>query len=227
MNQLIALSKTETLFQARSGFLVVGAIVTVLWLSVLVFVPEGQQPLILGLVLSLDVASVAMLFCMGLHLIENRQQVLLALGVTPLNPDVKVWSRVLLISVTTLLISSLIIIVHVPAERVLPLLAICAMNAVFFSVAGYLLVIHTPNVSQLIVRLGAVSPIWLIPYLAYFGFFNHPLLAVMPTYGLIMMFADNPEYGGVTLINFANFLCWFVVLSVWLHRAYPKVLSRS
>ncbi|AJQ95770.1 hypothetical protein [Gynuella sunshinyii] len=224
MNQWLALSKAEILFQARSGFLVVAAIVTVLWFSVLAFVPQSYSMKVLGLVLSMDVASVALLFCMGLHLLENRQKVLLAFGVTPLNFTLKVWTRVILICLVTTVISCLIVVLYVPWTELLELLFICALNSAIYAIIGYLLVIYAPNVSRLIVRIGLVSPLWLLPYLSYFELYYHPLFYLMPTFGLTMMFSDNAQYGGLSIVNMATAAFWLVVFYLWLRHAYPKAM---
>jgi fluoroquinolone transport system permease protein len=224
MNQWLALSKAEILFQARSGFLIVGVIITVLWFSVLAFVPEQYATKVLGLVLSMDVSSVALLFCMGLHLLERRQQVLQAFGVTPLVFELKVWIRIMLICTVATTISGLIVMLYVPMQELLRLLLICAMNSVIYAIIGYLIVIHSSNVSQLIVRLGLLSPLWLLPYLSYFDLFYHPLMYAVPTFGLTLMFVDNMQYGGITVINLLSFVFWLTLFYLWLHRAYPKTL---
>ncbi|WP_428239495.1 hypothetical protein [Gynuella sp.] len=225
MNQWLALSKAEILFQARSGFLVVAAIVTVLWFSVLAFIPQSYSIKVLGLVLSMDVASVALLFCMGLHLLENRQKVLWAFGVTPLQFVVKIWTRVILICLVTTIISCLIVMLYVPWTELLKLLFICALNSAIYAIIGYLLVIYAPNVSRLIVRIGLVSPLWLMPYISYFEFYYHPLFYLMPTFGLTMMFSDNAQYGGISIVNMVTSGFWLAVFYVWLRYAYPKVMT--
>ncbi|MFD2179577.1 hypothetical protein [Veronia pacifica] len=227
MNQTLALFKAELLFQTKSGFLIVGSIVTILWLCILVFIPETSVSTLLGLVLTLDVSSVALIFCMGSHLIEKRQNVLSAFSVTPLIIGNKIWTRVTLISLMTLFISSVVTLLFATPSDVVDILFVCAVNSVFFSVAGYLLAIHTNNISQLIVRLGLVSPLWLLPYLSYFDIFYHPAFYLAPSFGMTMMIATHSQYGGITIPNLLSALFWLLSFSCWLQYAYPRSLSRS
>ena len=225
MKQWLALSKAEVTFQARSGFLVVAAVVTLLWFSVLAFIPQKYSVTVLGLVLSMDVASVALLFCMGLHLLENRQKVLLAFGVTPLRFVAKVWTRIILICLVTTVISCLIVVLYLPWTQVLTLLFVCALNSTAYAIIGYLLVLHTSNVSSLIVRIGLVSPFWLFPYISYFELYYHPFFYLMPTFGLTMMFSENGQYGGLSVVNFITSGLWLTVFYLWLQHSYPKALE--
>lgn len=227
MNAFVILCKAEAQLQWRSGFFIAAVVIAIIWSAVLYFVPAEFVGSSLGLVLSLDISSIALLSCIGLHILEIRQNVANALLVTPMNVRAKLLARVSVISVLSSVTGFIISYPYVSGMHLPLLFIICFCNSLLYAVVGYLLALYKPNISSVIVRLGIVTPIWLLPYLAYLNLYSNVALGVLPTYGVTQLFdVLDGTSGYVHVFHILSWLFWFCFFSAWLERKYRYLVTR-
>lgn len=225
MSAFHALLAAEIKLQNRAGFLFVIVIVTSLWFVILKFIPEEYLDKSLGLVLSLDISSVALLSCIGLHLLDVRLRVLDALLVAPVNIALKILARIVITGLLAALAGLVISLPYVSVANLPTLFFICLLNSLLYGVAGSLLAVYQPSISRIFVSMGLVTPIWLATYLPYLGLYTHDFLVFLPSYGATQMFIRDGGYV-VSLSNLFSWITWFVFLSVWLIVKYRPLVSR-
>lgn len=226
MNAFQALLMTEFRLQKRAGFLFVIGIVTCLWLIILTFIPDTHLRHLLGLVLSLDISSVALLSCIGLHLLDIRLKVVNALLVAPVNILLKLWVRVGVTALLAALTGLIVSLPHVASADYAMLFFICLLNSLLYGVAGSLLAAYQPSISGIFVSMGLATPVWLAAYLPYLGLYSHDLLMLLPTYGATQMFVYESHYR-ISWVNFLSWSVWFALLSAWLYIKYRPLVARS
>lgn len=227
MKSFFALVKTETQLQWRSGFFLVAMIITILWSVILQFVPDQYVNKSLGLVLSLDVASIALLSCIGMHILEMRQNVANALLVTPMDVPLKIAARIGFVSILSAVTSLVIAFPFVAAFDLLLLFLVSFCNSLLYSVIGYLLAAFQPNISRIIVSLGFITPIWFLPYLEYLNLYSHPALSILPTYGITQMFGLLDAKNTVHPLHLVSWLLWFAFFGTWLIARYRSLVIKG
>lgn len=208
--------KYDIKFQIRHGFYYAYAIVSILYVILLRLVPTGARDYLSVLVLFTDPTVLGFFFIGGIILLEKDQSILASLFVTPMRAREYILSKLLTLSLLSL-ISSAVIVVFSSSERINPAMLIFAVvpSSTFFTLMGIALAARIRTLNQYIIA----STIYLIPFiLPIFGFlrlFDLPIYHVLPGYGSLVLLK-----GVFSPLAPASFLYSIILLLVWNIIAY-------
>lgn len=226
MNALSALLLAEARLYWRQGFLAAALVLSLVWAALLHLAPVGDRLYWFGLVASLDVTAMGLLFGFGLGLLDQQQGVLTAWRLTPVRAGWFTLARALMLGL--LLLSSLVLLALLTLytepwwTRLPGLVLLSGQAALVGIVCGRLL----RDINQFIVLMVVTTPLWALPYPGYSGWIGGPLPWLWPFSGGLFWFTPEPWARPLALAATASgALAWWL-LSLWLaERFAPRHLG--
>ena len=219
MNELL---KKEITLQWRQGFWLVYFVFTVIYVAVLLNLPEKNRMLVSLILILTDTTMLGVIFIGALVLLEKQQDVILSLFVTPLEPSRYIWSKTLSLSLIAVTMSTL---VYLPVWQfsayTLLLLACIAFTAATFVLLGLGLAARVDTINQYFGLQMGVSMLLILPVIPYLLLDQHPLFLFLPYVASLdlMLGARNP-------LPLWRIILDVILLVTWGYVAYRYALRR-
>jgi fluoroquinolone transport system permease protein len=186
MNAFLSLLTTELKFQWRHGFVIAAGILTLVWVLLLSLLPDSLSAFWFGIVAILDISSIGLLFGFGLGVLDNSQESLIAVRLTPVKSWVISFARVtslsLLMVITLLLLGFLIL--ETPDSFLLGIGIL--LLSVFFSVVGVTTARRFNTVNQFMIFFAISGVIWAVPALYFADILTSNFWLAFPSSGAVI-----------------------------------------
>lgn len=216
MKALPALLRAEGLLFWRQGFVAAALALSLVWATLLHLLPTDTRLFWFGLVASLDVTAMGLLFGFGLGLLDQQQGVAQAWRLTPVPAFFFSLARTLVLSLLLMLSLVLLAALTLTAELWLARLPGFALMSVQASLIGIVCGRLLRNINQFILLMTVTGPFWALPFFGYAGWLNGPLPWLWPLSASLFWLMDNPWQTPVLLTALTlGGLFWWAV-SFWL-----------
>lgn len=163
-------------FQMKYGFYFLYAFITVIYITVLSFVPPVAKAKVSAVIIFTDPATLGLFFMGAIILLEKSQRVLSSLAVSP----IKLWEYIFAKVVSLALISTLVgvIIGAVSGTQNMMLVTVGTFfGSILFSLIGISIATKVSNLNQfLLVTVPIMLALMLPPLAELFGY-SHPAFA--------------------------------------------------
>ncbi len=207
------LLRTEVRLLRRFHVVAATAIVSALWLGVLLVVPADARRLVVPVVLLTDVAALGFLFVPALLVLERMEGVEAALRLTPTRMVERVGVRVATTTALSLLAGAVVVIGAGLPDLAPRLVAVTTMS-LLFGLLATVVIGAAATLTTMLVRAPAVAVPLLAPALVRLvGLADVPLLDVSPVTSAVDMLRGHPHWGGLIWQ-----LAWVTTLAVVVAR---------
>jgi fluoroquinolone transport system permease protein len=202
-------------FQWRQGFYWAYALITTIYVVLLSFLPVSYKPMMAVLIVFSDPSALGFFFIGGIILLEKGQSVIHTVFVTPLRIQEYILSKVLSLSLLSLLSSS---IIHIAAlgwgSLSLSFLMGVFLTSCFFTLIGLGIAVRCQTLNGFFLT-SMYTVIFMIPLLGYLEVFDSPLYYVLPTQATLIMLSANSEP-----LSALTFMACFIILGIWILLGY-------
>ncbi|NHZ71924.1 MAG: ABC transporter permease [Aquificales bacterium] len=220
MTRLRATMQWDVRLQWRNGFYYAAIAVVVVWLLIANQIPTETLVWLLPMMLMGNLIIGTFYFMGGLVLLEKEEGSLEARATTPLRPAEYLAAKAATLTGLTVLESSLIVIVSYGfGVNWLVLLAGVVETAVFFCLAGFIVVARYDSVNQYLLPSILYVSLLGLPLGAYLAGWNHWLLILHPMQATLTLLEGawqplNWWQTGYGLVYPALCIAWLAHLSL-------------
>ncbi|MGF1473366.1 MAG: fluoroquinolone transporter permease [Rubrobacteraceae bacterium] len=227
MSRFASTVKLDLLLQQRYGFYYAGAFVTVVWISLLLPLPDALLELAVPFVVFTDLAVVGFFFIAGMVLFEKGEATLFALISTPLRFREYLASKLLTLTALALAISLVVAVVGYGIEFNLVLFLLGVIFASLISaLVGFITVAPFSSISSYLVPSSLVLVLLGLPVFFYFGLWTNPVFYLFPTQGSLLLLGGAFVPGSLAAWQIAYALAygslWTIGLAFVAHKAFDR-----
>lgn len=225
MSRLASAVRLDLLLQKRYGFYYAGAFVTVVWVALLLPLPDQLLGLAVPLIVFADLAVVGFFFIAGMVLFEKGEETLFALISTPLRFREYLASKLLTLTALALVISLVVAVagygfVFNPAL----FLAGVILASLISALVGFITVAPFDSISSYLVPSSLLLTLLGLPVFYFLGLWQNPIFYLLPTQGALLLlgdaFAPNPPSVWRIVYALTYGILWIAGLSLLAHRAF-------
>lgn len=184
MKRLISTMVCDVQLQFRNGFYYAAGVVALFWMLALSQVPAASLGWLMPAFILSNLLINTFYFIAGLILLEKEEGTLMAQVVTPLQHWEYLASKVITLTMLSLIENLLIVsLAYGLAFDLLPLLAGLSFAAAIYSLAGFVAVVRYDSINEYLFPSFLYTLAFSPPFLYYFGlwdswlFYLHPLQA--------------------------------------------------
>ena len=219
MTRLLSALRLELTLQVRQKFLHAGVFSGLIWLAVLLPMPDSLRPVAEPYVLVGDIAIIGFMFIGATVFFEKQERTIGAIVSTPL----RFWEY-LAAKLTLLVLISLLVAIVVPTishgfgYRPLPLVVAVVLGTLLMLLVGFATSLPFASISDWF--LAATIPLAVMtvpPVLYYSGVWPSPLAYVIPTTGPLLLLGE--AFGQISLapwqVGYALVYPMLCVVGLW------------
>ncbi len=195
MQKLTKLIKWDLLTQYKYGLFVAGIILSLVWISILLFAPQQAIPDIMPIVLLGDLATMGYLFIAAMVFFEKGQGSIHAVITTPITTKQYIQSKIIsllifILGVSLIVVYTVTIVKGLTANLLFVLLSII-ITAVFYMLLGLFISTKYKDFTDFLFPTG----LWLmISFIPLLGLMDLPQLSFLkniyylfPTHGMVLL----------------------------------------
>ena len=224
--RLIRALRQDLSFQYRHGFYHAYLIIGLLYIALLLYIPEDFRTLATGLLLFSDPAMLGFFFVGAIILLEREEGIIEGLFVTPLRVMEYLMARVISLSALALVTAFLIaFIVLGSGFNYVLLLAGLSLTAIFFTLLGITLAVKVKTVNQYLISSILYSIIIAVPILEFLNIFDTFLFYLWPTRAslILILEAFGEQVACSEIIgSLLALLAWTIIGLFWANRSFYK-----
>ncbi|HKJ69747.1 MAG TPA: hypothetical protein VKA68_17455 [bacterium] len=224
MRTLSAL-RYDILFQLRHGFYTAYALLTVIYIGILLNLPVPIRGWATVLLIFSDTSVLGYFFIGGIILMERRQGTLDTLTVTPLRPWEYLWAKILSLTGISMIVSALILLITAGIRPDLGwFLTGVFLSAIFFTLIGLAIAVRSSTVNEYFFRGIYYYIIFMIPLVDFFGLAEHPVFYLFPTLAILTLLESVFRSHSLSQLWFAVaiLLIWCVLGWIWVRAWFRK-----
>ncbi|KHO23155.1 fluoroquinolone transporter permease [Mycolicibacterium setense] len=189
MSRLLTAIRLELTIAARQKFLHAGVFSGLIWLAVLLPMPQELRPVAEPYVLSGDIAIIGFFFVGGSVFFEKQERTLGAIISTPLRFWEYLVAKLLVLVAISLFVA---IVVSTVADgfsyRPVPLIGGVVLGTLLMLLVGFITSLPFASVTDWFLTATIPLAIMLVPPLIYYsGLWPHAVLYVVPTQGPLLL----------------------------------------
>lgn len=222
---MLALFKYDINVQMRSGYWTVYGIIGLIYILILINLPVGiRDKVAIFLVLS-DTSVLGLIIVGAIVLLEKQQGVLMSLSVTPLNLNTYLYSKVLSLTLLSVLVSSLIWIIPIWSFRgygiILPGIILSSMVHIMFGL-GFSAGVSSFN--QFMARVILGSLLLSVPVIPMFLLPGTGWLIVLPMNAAADLFyrLAMGNSSVMQLVDILILFVWIYIMRLFAQRQFRK-----
>ncbi len=212
-------------FQFRHGFYYVYAILSVMYIVVLRFLPDEMVHSALTLILFTDICTLGFFFIGAIILLERGQNITESLFVTPLRLSEYLLSKSISFLILSTL-SALIVLVGaaIPVQNFLWFIWGLILSSVIYTLFGIVFATKAKHVNDYFVRALGMGLFISLPLLGHLGLFDTPLFYLFPTKStLILLDVIGNAYSLTAKLYAAiSLLLWTLVFAYLAYYRFEK-----
>ncbi len=229
MSRLASTVRLDLLLQKRYGFFYAGAFVTVVWVALLIPLPEPLLNLAVPLIVFTDLSVVGFYFIAGMVLFEKGEETLFALISTPLRFREYLASKLLTLTALALVISLVVALAGYGFgfNPILFLLGV-VLASLISALVGFVAVAPFDSISSYLVPSSlALVPMGL-PVFHFLGLWQSPIFYLIPTHGALLLLGGSFVPGSLTAWQIIYALVygslWIAGLALLAHWAFDRYI---
>ena len=216
-------------FQLKQGFYTVYAVLSLIYIIILSFIPEAPLKIVLPVLIYTDPAGLGLFFIGGIVLLEKEQGILSLLYITPLKVKEYITSKILTLGVISALTALIISAASFGKNaNYFYLLSGTFLSSVFYTLAGFILASRAKSVNDYIVKmipaiiLVILPCITLIPNSLVPDVISKLMLIIPSAGGLKLIFGGYADISPLdTILSFLG----LAVCNVLLIKKVSKILT--
>lgn len=223
--------KADFLFQLRHGFYYVYAVLTLVYLVLLSQFSENVISVMLPIVIYTDPAVLGLFFIGGIVLLEKEQGILALLYITPLKVLEYILSKVITLTIISLIAGiSIAYITYGGRINFVLLISGIILTSVFFTLFGFIISTRAKSVNHYIVLVGPMMALFFLPCFAlipnsFIPEFLYKWLNLFPSMAALkIMFAAFLEYDNLEI---AFCIVWLLIANIVLIWITRNILNRN
>ncbi len=227
MKRLLAAMRWDIRLQYRQGFYYAALFVAVIMIPILLQLPDDSLALLLPVIVMGNMSINTYYFMSGLVLLEKDDGVLEALIVSPLRQREYLWSKLLTLTILTLLENILIVLlVYGINFNWLYLIAGIILMAFFNSLYGFIIVARYESINSFILPSVLWTMFLSIPILDYFGIWTTPLIYLHPVKAMLTLLkgAFQPIELWQAAYGVLYSILWIGILFTLAQRAFDRFI---
>ena len=229
MKILLQTIKWDLLRQQRYQIFAAAALLTVIYIALLRFLPlEGQHAVIITMIYS-DPTSLGLLFIGAIYLFEKSENTLAALAVTPMRPWHYLLSKTLTLSLLAVLCSIIMMLAAVGQDFHLVYFVLgIGLSASLFTLLGFTLASGCNSFNEYIMKMALIMLPVALPILDLFGVWPGPWNYVIPVQaGLVLLEASLSSIANWEIIYGTLYLLVANILAfLWAVKAFQKAVLK-
>ena len=188
--------------QFRQGFYFAWIFITLLYITLLYFLPQNIKETILPLIMLSEPSTFAMIFTGAIVLMERDDKMFENLFITPLPVRTYIYSKMISITIPaalcTLLISGLS--GHFSLKLVLLLPAVI-LTTFFFVICGLILSASSRDIISFLGKIAIYGSIFILTIFDYFGIFAGYFQYLLPSKGALVLISTAVGYKSHSLFE--------------------------
>jgi hypothetical protein len=222
---LASLTATEVRVQTRHHVGVAAAVMTVLWVPLLLVLPRPWRAEALAWILLLDVATLGLFFAPALAVVERGNGVTAALQVTRLSPAVAVTVRVLVLTTWAVAAAAVLLaLVRVPAWPTVLIGA--ALTTALLALLALVAVGRATTLTRYLGRVPLIAAPLFVPALLHgIGLVDSPWLAVSPVTGAVELLRGEWSVLHASWLLIATVVLWLLVVRLGFEVAPDEAVN--
>lgn len=214
-------------FQFRHGFYLAYALVSIVYISLLLLVPTSYLEKISILIIFTDPSVLGFFFVGGLVLLEKDQSIFNTLFVTPIRIHHYLISKILSLTLLAIVSSSFIfIIIHQFHIHYLPFLLAVLLSSILFTLIGVLLAARVDSVNMFLYTSPLLVIILYLPLLHFFNLNDSILFFLLPTQAVLILLEG--AFGNPTVQDYVYaifvFVPWISCTYALTYRSFQRFL---
>lgn len=213
-------------FQVKQGFYLVYVIITLLYLVILSFVPSDLLPVVLPLVVYSDPSVLGLFFIGGIILLEKVQGVLMVVVVSPLRTIEYILSKVISLTILSIL-AAFVISFFSNYEEINWLLLLLAtiLTSGLFTMSGIMINAGCETVNQYMVKTIPYMLLFILPCFSLIGFPYSWLFTVVPSVAALRLMMG--AYLGIPWLEALVLVVYLIGISYLFLRLTMRVFENK
>lgn len=228
--RIAACLKNDVRLQLRYRLYHVYLFVTIVYIVILLLLPDGTRHTLLPVLISTDPGLIGFLFIGGIVLLEKGDQILQVLFITPLRFHEYIIAKVLSLIALAIVATLVIAVAATRLSFNAPLLIVgVGLTSFFFTLIGMVAVSRFNTLSEYIVFAGfGVNIVLFLPLLEYFDLLSTPVFYLFPTKASLVLlraaFEDKSLGAGDLIYGITSLLGWSALAYLWAYRWFTRYI---
>lgn len=178
----------DIILQARNGFYLVSALIAVLFIAVLWYVPRDLLRSLLPAIILGNVLVNGFYYMAALLLLERDEGSLYSLAITPLRPGHYLFAKTVTLAVLTLLETAVVVgALFGLSVQWGWLVAAVVLNTIWFALLGVITAVRYQGVNDFLLPSVVFCSALFVPLLDYFGLVNTAVMYLHPVQAILML----------------------------------------
>lgn len=221
----LAAFRYDMKFQFRHGFYTAYILVTLLYVGIILNVPDVIRPMLTLYLIFSDTAVLGFFFIGGIILLERRQRTIESLFVTPLRTSEYLWSKTVSLTILATIISHILLVTALGITDNLIWFSLgIILSAIFFILVGIAVAVRARTINGYFFRGVLYTIVFSVPVIQFIHLAESPIISLLPTWGLLVLLraqvqpASLPKMlGAVALL-----IIWCGIAWWWADRWFQK-----
>lgn len=214
MNHLGLLIKQDISFQFRQGFYLVYAIISAIYIGIMIFLSDNITNTLLPIIIFADPTSIGFFFIGAILFFEREQRVTEALFVTPVTKTSYILSKCISLTLISLIVTLLItIFIHGISFNWIYMILGVTLTSVLFIFIGMIISYFLINITGYIAVGGLILGPFSAPVIYFLGLSDSKLFYLIPTTGTLKLIGASIN-GELSLFDTFYSIIYLSVVSV-------------
>jgi fluoroquinolone transport system permease protein len=213
-------------FQLKHGFYLVYAIITVMYLIILSFLPESILSIALPLIVFSDPSVLGLFFIGGIILMEKGQGVLMVLVVSPLRTFEYILSKVVSLTIVSVLAAIAITwFSYYPTVNWWLLLVTTILTSGIFTLLGIIINAGCNTVNQYMLKTIPYMMLFILPCFALLGFPYSDFFVIFPSVAALKLMLG--VYHGISGFEIATLAIYLLGINYLLIKLAVSTFEKK
>ncbi|WP_078553882.1 ABC transporter permease [Bacillus alkalicellulosilyticus] len=223
MNSLMVMLRQDVKFQIRHGFYLVYAVITLMYIALLSFIPEKAKPMTTVIIVFSDPSALGYFFIGGIILLEKGQNIYDNLFVTPLQIRDYLLSKVVSLGLLSVLTASVIHIAIFGLYHITFLFILGVfLTSVFFTLIGIGVAVRCKSLNGFFLMSPFYALIFCVPIVGFVQLYDSPLYYLLPTQASLLLINStfSPVGVGEMVLLLTSIVVWLGIAFLWAQHSF-------
>ncbi|WP_315115245.1 hypothetical protein [uncultured Clostridium sp.] len=212
-------------FQIKHGFYSAYIIVSIFYIGILKYIPQIINKRVGTLIIFSDPSVLGALFMGGIFLLERDQNTLESLFVTPFRVEEYIISKVISLTIISVLSSSFIVFTTYGFNmNLIAFFLGVIITSSFYTLLGLIIVAYSKNLNNYLLN-SCIITIFILPVVEYLDLYSTPIFYLLP--GKASLQLINGAFFGISNLNFLYSIVLLVSWSVIAYLVAIRVFNRK
>lgn len=208
--KIIKLLRGDIHFQYKYGFYLLYAFFTLVYITILHFLPDSWQEVASTIIIFSDPALIGLVFMGAIVLFEKSERVLNTIAVSPITVHQYIISKVLSISIISLICGVLIAWVSADIAYLPTFVLGVSLGSILFSLIGLIMSANSSTLNSFLLKVMPIMSLAMIPVGLYLFGYEHWTMQMIPSVSVVNLIMNIANLGIISVI----------VLALWIAIVY-------